>query len=115
MSTENLTRIEAQARAAAIVVDSYRVELDLTRGPDEFQSKTIVRFQASKPGSETFIDAITARVDSVVLNGESLDVAKVSDGFRITLPNLQAENELQVDAAFKYSNSGRVFTDLSIR
>lgn len=106
MSTENLTRIEAQARAAAIVVDSYRVELDLTRGPDEFQSKTIVRFQASKPGSETFIDAITARVDSVVLNGESLDVAKVSDGFRITLPNLQAENELQVDAAFKYSNSG---------
>jgi aminopeptidase N len=42
----------------------------------------------------------------VVLNGEVLDPAKVSDGLRIQLPNLASENELVVVAAGKYTNTG---------
>jgi aminopeptidase N len=42
----------------------------------------------------------------VVLNGEVLDPAKVSDGIRIQLPNLAAENELVVVASGKYTNTG---------
>ena len=106
MPSENLTRVEAQQRSSLIEVDSYRVEVDLTRGPTEFQTKTTVRFRANEIGTSSFIDAITARVDSVVLNGESLSASEVSDGARISLPSLAAENELVVDAAFRYSNSG---------
>lgn len=106
MSSENLTRVEAQSRSELIATASYRVEIDLTRGPEEFQSKTTVRFSCREAGSASFIDAITARVDSVTLNGKSLDAANASDGVRIQLPALELENELVIDAAFKYSNSG---------
>jgi aminopeptidase N len=102
---ENLTRHEAIERAATVSVQSYSVEIDLTTGPEFFGSTTRVRFSA-KAGSSTFIDAITHAVHSVVLNGEVLDPDQVSDGIRIELPNLAAENELIVVAAGKYTNTG---------
>ena len=105
MPGENLTRTEATERAASINVESYKVEIDLTGGPDYFGTTTRVKFSA-KQGSASFIDAITNTVHSVVLNGEVLDPAKVSDGIRIQLPNLSAENELVVVAQGKYTNTG---------
>jgi aminopeptidase N len=102
---ENLTRHEAIERAETVSVQSYEVEIDLTTGSETFASNTRVRFGAKK-GSSTFIDAITHAVHSVVLNGEVLDPAKVSDGIRIQLPNLAAENELVVVASGKYTNTG---------
>lgn len=105
MPGENLTRQEAIERAANLSVHSYSVEIDLTTGSEYFGSTTRVRFSA-KAGSSTFIDAITQAVHSVVLNGEVLDPAKVSDGIRIQLPNLAAENELLVVASGKYTNTG---------
>jgi aminopeptidase N len=106
MPGTNLTRSEAQERAKAIRrVDSYHVELDLTRGERVFGSRTRVRFTAEE-GSSSFIDAITDAVRSVTLNGEALDVARVSDGVRIQLPSLAAENELVVDADAPYMNTG---------
>ncbi|MFM7014544.1 MAG: aminopeptidase N [Actinomycetota bacterium] len=106
MPGENLTRIEARERAAIISTKSYQVDLDLTQGEELFGSTTRVRFSCSAPGSSTFIDAITGAVHSVVLNGEVLDPAVVSDGVRIQLPNLQQENELVVVAQGKYTNTG---------
>lgn len=105
MPGENLTRIEATERAELLEVQSYEVEIDLTQGPEVFGSTTRVRFSA-KQGSSSFIDAITAAVNSVVLNGEVLDPAVVSDGIRIQLPNLAAQNELVVVAQGKYTNTG---------
>jgi aminopeptidase N len=102
---ENLTRKEAQERADVIEVDSYQVDIDLTQGPETFGSTTRVRFSA-KEGSSSFIDAITAAVHSVVLNGEVLDPAVVSDGIRIQLPKLSTENELLIVAEGKYTNTG---------
>ncbi len=106
MPGENLTRIEAEERAALVTVHDYDVVLDVTTGPEVFTSTTTVRFAASTAGSSTFIDAITAAVHSVTLNGVELDPAEVSDGVRIQLPNLAAENELVVVADGNYMNTG---------
>ena len=101
----NLTRLEAQARAEILAVDSYAVELNLTGSDTVFGSKTTVRFNALE-GSSTFIDAVTASVRSVNLNGVELDPGQVSDGVRIALPNLAAENTLVIDADAFYMNTG---------
>jgi aminopeptidase N len=101
----NLTRAEARERAALIDVESYEVSLDLTRGEKVFGSTTAVKFTA-KPGSSTFIDAVTHAVHSVSLNGRELDPAEVSDGVRIQLPELEAENHLLVVAEAPYMNTG---------
>ncbi|MET3811599.1 aminopeptidase N [Arthrobacter sp. UYEF3] len=101
----NLTRAEARERAELIAVGSYDVSLDLTRGAEVFGSTTAVTFTAT-PGSSTFIDAVTRTVHSVTLNGRELDPAKVSDGIRIQLPELAAENQLLVVADAPYMNTG---------
>ena len=105
MPGENLTRTEAQERAAVVAVQTYDVELDLTRGAETFGSTTRVRFTAT-PGASTFIDAITKAVHSVELNGAALDVAAVNDGVRIQLDGLQEQNELVVVADALYTNTG---------
>ncbi|PZE65824.1 MULTISPECIES: aminopeptidase N [unclassified Curtobacterium] len=105
MPGENLTRIEAQERAAVVAVQTYDVELDLTRGADSFGSTTRVRFTATA-GASTFIDAITKTVHSITLNGSALDVAAVNDGVRIQLDDLQEQNELVVVSDALYTNTG---------
>ena len=105
MPGENLTRLEAAERAANLNVHSYKVLLDLTTGEETFSSHTEVSFSATS-GYSSFIDAITHSVEKVVLNGVELDPAVVSDGIRISLPDLQAENTLVISAHGKYSNSG---------
>lgn len=106
MPGENLTRKEAQERAALIKVASYEIHLDLTSDEKTFLSSTKVRFSANTVGASTFIDAITHSVQRITLNGTELDPSIVSDGVRIQLPNLQAENELVVDATANYMNTG---------
>ncbi|KTR53690.1 aminopeptidase N [Curtobacterium oceanosedimentum] len=105
MPGENLTRTEAQERAAIVDVQTYDVELDLTRGAETFGSTTRVRFSATQ-GASTFIDAITKTVHSITLNGTALDVAAVNDGVRIQLDDLQEQNELVVVADALYTNTG---------
>jgi aminopeptidase N len=102
---ENLTRIEAQGRKAILDVASYEVVLDLTTGDRTFGSTTTVTFSAT-PGSSTFIDAITDSVHAIILNGDDLDPNVVSDGVRIQLDNLKAENVLVVEAHAAYTNTG---------
>jgi len=102
---ENLTRVEAEERAALLDVQSYDIELDLTRGPEVFGSSTTVRFTATE-GASTFVDALTRTVHSVTLNGRALDPAVVSDGVRVQLDGLAAENVLEVVADAEYTNTG---------
>jgi aminopeptidase N len=104
MPGENLTRVEAQERKAIVDVSSYAIALDLTTGPTVFRATTVVTFSATA-GASTFIDAITAHVHSVTLNGVLLDPS-VSDGVRIQLANLAAENVLEVVADAAYTNTG---------
>ena len=101
----NLTRAEAIERTATLSVKSYDVTLDLTTSESTFASTTTVRFSA-KEGSSSFIDAVTAAVHQVTLNGVELDPAEVSDGVRIQLPHLAEENELTVKADALFMNTG---------
>ena len=101
----NLTRIEAEQRAAMVDVKHYDIALDLTTSDTTFRATTRIQFEGTA-GASTFLDAITDRVHSVTLNGVELDPAEVADGVRIQLPNLAESNEVIVDADMRYMNTG---------
>ncbi|MGW7048581.1 aminopeptidase N [Streptomyces avermitilis] len=115
MPGENLSRDEAQERAALLSVDGYDVSLDLRsatgdrddeRAPRTFRSVTTIRFRCAEPGATSFADLIAPSVTAVSLNGRDLDPGEVFDGARILLEDLAAENELVVDAQCAYSRTG---------
>ncbi|MEU3572686.1 aminopeptidase N [Kitasatospora sp. NPDC036755] len=107
MPGTNLTREEARTRADLLHVDAYDIELDLgsAREGGTFRSTTVVRFTATTPGAETFIDLVAPSVEEITLNGVRLDPASFADS-RIPLPGLAAENELRVVANCEYTNTG---------
>ncbi|MFK4728436.1 aminopeptidase N [Agromyces mediolanus] len=105
MPAANLTRVEAEERAAIVGSPSYEVVLDLTDDGETFRSETTVRFGAA-PGAATFIEANTRTVHEIVLNGRTLDPAEVSDGVRILLDGLAERNELRVVSTNAYTNTG---------
>lgn len=106
MPGSNLTRVEAEERKAIVEYPiHYEVALDLTRGAKDFASHTSITFEAQE-GANTFLDLIATDVQSVVLNGEELDVAQVFDDNRIALRNLRAHNEVIVSAMCQYSTTG---------
>ncbi|MFI6050664.1 aminopeptidase N [Streptomyces violascens] len=109
MPGTNLTREEAQRRAALLTVDSYEIELDLSGAQEggTYRSVATVRFDAAEAGAETFIDLVAPTVHEVVLNGTALDAAAVFHDSRIALAGLEAgPNVLRVVADCAYTNSG---------
>lgn len=105
MARRDLTRAEAEERAGLVGAPSYDVTLDLTGDDGRFRSETLVRFTAT-PGASTFIESTTVELHEVVLNGRTLDAASVSDGHRLRLEELAAENELRVVSTREYTNTG---------
>ncbi|MEV5961126.1 aminopeptidase N [Kribbella sp. NPDC051952] len=99
----SLTVDGARTRAAALSVQSYDVDLDLTQGERTFGSSTTIRFTASSP--TTWLDVKPDELSSVTLNGTAVDVAGLNDG-RLELTDLQPENELVVVATMLYSHDG---------
>lgn len=105
MPAENLTREEAQQRAAVVSPSEYVVELDLSgESTERFGSITTIRF-AGTPGASTFVDLVGGEIAAITLNGVSVDPAVYEDS-RIPLHGLDAENELRVEATCAYSHSG---------
>ena len=108
MVTSNLTRDEAQARAALLRIASYEVDLDLTApggGEVTFGSVTVVRFDCATPGASTFIDLTAPAVREITLNGGPVGL-DAFDGDRIALHGLAVSNVLRVSAECAYSRSG---------
>ncbi|MGC5615950.1 aminopeptidase N [Georgenia sp. Z1491] len=104
MPAENLTRAEAAERASLVATQTYRVELDLTRGPEVFGSTTTLTFTAT-PGSSTFVDLIAPAVHRITLNGADVDTSAFADS-RIALSGLAQTNELVVEAEGAYMTTG---------
>ncbi|PLS31711.1 aminopeptidase N [Bifidobacterium margollesii] len=104
MPGANLTRIEAEERAAIVSNAAYAIDLDLTVGPKTFGSTTTITFDA-EPGSATFLDLIAESVESVTLNGVELPADVVADS-RIELTGLDAHNTVTVKALCRYSTTG---------
>ncbi|MBM7828244.1 aminopeptidase N [Microbacterium aurum] len=102
---ENLTRTEAQERRAIVETESYDIALDLTKGPEVFGSRAVIRFRATE-GASTFIDLIAREVREITLNGRAIDPATAFADARIALTDLAADNELVVDADCLYTNTG---------
>ncbi|MEU4606291.1 aminopeptidase N [Kribbella sp. NPDC023972] len=99
----SLTVDGARTRAAALSVQSYDVDLDLTQGERTFGSTTTIRFTASS--TTTWLDVKPDELVSVTLNGTPVDVAGLTDG-RLELTGLQPDNELVAVASMLYSHDG---------
>ncbi|MDT0569896.1 aminopeptidase N [Streptomyces sp. DSM 3412] len=121
MPGTNLTRDEAQQRAALLSVDSYEIDLDLSgaqgggtsrsseaeSGGGTYRSVTTVRFDVAENGATSFIDLVAPTVHEVTLNGDALDPAEVFADSRIALPGLlKGRNILRVVADCAYTNTG---------
>ena len=110
MAAPNLTRDQAQQRAALLEVQSYDIELDLTDGAagpvTTFGSTTTVRFRCRTAGASTWIDLVAGEVQTAVLNGVELDVSGYREDDGIALPDLAEQNELVVRAQCLYTNTG---------
>ncbi|MEI5523434.1 aminopeptidase N [Streptomyces brasiliscabiei] len=103
-----LTRDEAHARARLLDVHRYEITLDLTRGDETFDSRTVIHFtvRGKKKAADTFVELKPAELRSVTLDGEPLDPGTL-DGNRLTLKGLTpGDHELRVDAAMRYSRTG---------
>lgn len=104
-----LTRDEAQTRARLLDVQRYGVELDLTQGPETFDSRSVIRFTVLGDGAaavDTFVELKPAELRSVTLDGQPLDPEGLV-GNRLALTGLTpGEHELRVDAAMRYSHTG---------
>ncbi len=110
-----LTRDEAQTRARLLDVHRYEIALDLTRGDETFDSRTVIRFTA-RADADTFVELKPAELRSATLDGQPLDTGTLADN-RLPLQGLTAgEHELRIDAAMRYSRTGEGmhrFTDPS--
>ncbi|MFE7839309.1 aminopeptidase N [Streptomyces sp. NPDC057474] len=109
MPGTNLTRDEAQQRAALLSVDSYEIDLDLSGAQEggTYRSVTTVRFDVVENGAASFIDLVAPTVHEVTLNGDALDPAEVFADSRIALPGLlEGRNILRVVADAAYTNTG---------
>src|ERR1700722_15364405 len=106
MPPAEITRDETSARARLLRVDSYEVELDLTRGAELFGSTSRIRFGCAEPGATTYLDLIAEQVREIVLNGNVGAPAAACAAGRITLTGLAATNEVVVVADCRYSRDG---------
>lgn len=100
----SLTRVEATARGAAITVESYQVDLDLTGGTELFRSRVEIRFRATA-GTATFAEVKPARLLGVRLNDRDLDPDLLTDN-RLPLDDLVTDNTLVIEAEMAYSRTG---------
>ncbi|MFB6754181.1 aminopeptidase N [Streptomyces sp. NPDC056353] len=103
-----LTRDEAQTRSRLLDVHHYAIDLDLTRGDETFDSRTVIRFtvRGDTDSTDTFVEVKPAELRAVTLDGQPLDPAALDEN-RLALKNLApGEHELRVDAAMRYSRTG---------
>lgn len=101
--SQAITREHAQLRAAQLEVHHYRLEIDVTDDA-EFRVDAVITFSASHGaiGHTSFIDLLDHQVSSAKLNGTDVSY----DGARLTLANLQQDNELVVSSSAPYSTTG---------
>jgi aminopeptidase N len=103
-----LTRDEAQTRAKLLDVHRYQIELDLTRGDETFDSRTVIHFtvRGDLNASDTFVELKPAELRSVTLDGHHLDPETLDEN-RLPIKNLTAgEHELRLDTVMRYSRTG---------
>jgi aminopeptidase N len=104
--TAEITRDETSERARLLRVESYDIELDLTRGEDTFGSVSVITFDCAEPGAATYVDLVAQTVHEITLNGSPVDPATAYTTGRIALTGLADRNELRVVADCGYGSGG---------
>ena len=109
--TANLTRSEAEDRAALIDVPRTRVHLDLSHDDGSadvrtFRSVATLDVVLREAGS-TFLDLDAASVERILIDGSPVDLAAFT-GTRVLLEDLAAgPHVVEVTATMRYSRDGR--------
>ncbi len=103
MQIAEITRAETSRRAELLSVSSYAVHLDLTCGDKVFLSTSVVTFDCSEPGADSYADLVAQTVHEITLNGKAIDQDTACAQGRIALPGLAASNELRVVADCEYT------------
>ena len=93
---------EARARAALVRNVTLDLEFDLTRS-ENFGCRATLRFDSTRPGTETFLELSDATELSATLNG---DAVMPYDGERLALPNLVEHNVVELTARLPYVSDG---------
>lgn len=110
LDATNVTRAEAAERSRLLTVQDYVVDVDLSdardAATDTYPVRTVIRFACAEPGAQTHLDWIHGGVESVTLNGTALDVAEVVGEARVLLPDLAAQNVVELVGRSVYSRSG---------
>ncbi|HEY2076686.1 MAG TPA: aminopeptidase N [Streptosporangiaceae bacterium] len=107
MQIAEITRAETSHRADLLTVDSYAVELDLTRGDKVFLSTSVITFECAQPGAASYADLVAETVHEITLNGTPIDPETACADGRIALPGLAAHNELRVVADSAYTTDSK--------
>jgi aminopeptidase N len=107
MQIAEITRAETSHRADLLTVDSYAVELDLTRGDKVFLSTSVIIFECAQPGAASYADLVAETVHEITLNGTPIDPETACADGRIALPVLAAHNELRVVADCAYTTDSK--------
>ncbi|MPY58956.1 aminopeptidase N [Streptomyces spongiae] len=103
-----LTRDEAQTRSRLLDVHRYEIDLDLTRGDELFDSRTVIHFtvRGDRKATDTFVELKPEELRHAALDGHALDLDTFDEN-RLPLKGLTAgEHELRIDAAMRYSRTG---------
>jgi aminopeptidase N len=103
-----ITREETVQRAELLRVQTYDVQLDLTRGDKVFRSVSLITFDCTEPGASSYADLVAETVHEITLNGSPVDPDTAWAQGRIALSGLAATNELRVvaDCAYRGDTSG---------
>lgn len=104
MTSLNLTRAEARARAALVKVQHYDISLDLSEGESTFSSITVVRFHSG--AGSTFIDLRAAKVSEVLLDGRDITPTVYSPEAGLPLDLTEGEHSLRITATCEYTHTG---------
>jgi len=107
MQIAEITRAETSKRAGLLTVDSYAVDLDLTRGDKVFRSTSVIIFECAQPGATSYADLVAETVHGITLNGTPIDPETACADGRIALPGLAARNELRVVADCAYTTDSK--------
>lgn len=106
-SRDNLTRDEAEQRAARVSGVSYRLDLDLEAGAKSFRGDVLISF--THRGGDTFLEWLGGQIDIFEING--IPVEPIWDGYRIALPAdlLAPESRVRVSYVRPYDKTGEGF------
>jgi aminopeptidase N len=105
---DNLTQLDAEARAARVAKCDYKIALELTRDAETYRGNVMLTFE-SKGSGDLFLDFRGKKVDTLEVNGQAVEPSW--NGYRLVLPggSLQAANTVHIAYENDYDHEGDGF------